>query len=78
MALCLFASHASAETVAETMTNWGMIGAWSLDCSLPKDSGKGALLIYETTADGGVTHIRDFGDTTDENKVLSASPRTAC
>jgi hypothetical protein len=63
---------ARAETIAETVTNWGLIGAWSLDCSLPKDRGKGTLLIYETTADGGVIHIRDFGDAREENKVLSA------
>jgi hypothetical protein len=36
MALCVFAPHASAETIAETITDWGMIGAWSLDCALPK------------------------------------------
>jgi hypothetical protein len=30
-------------------------------------------LIYEATADGGVTHVRDFGDAKEENKVLSAS-----
>jgi hypothetical protein len=73
LALCLSASHASAETLADTVTHWGLIGAWSLDCALPKDRGKGTLLIYETTADGGVIHIRDFGDATEENKVLSAS-----
>jgi hypothetical protein len=72
MALCAFASSAHAETIAETVTNWGLIGAWSLDCALPKDHGKGTLLIYETTADGGVIHVRDFGDAKDENKVLSA------
>jgi hypothetical protein len=36
-------------------------------------------LIYETTPDGGVTHIRDFGDAKDENKVLSANAsKDAC
>jgi hypothetical protein len=54
------------------VTRWGLIGAWSLDCALPKDRGKGTLLIYETTADGGVLHVRDFGDAREENKVLSA------
>jgi hypothetical protein len=70
---CLGASIAQAETIAETVTNWGLIGAWSLDCALPKDRGKGTLLIYEATADGGVIHVRDFGDAREENKVLSAS-----
>ena len=73
MALCAFATTACAETVAETVTNWGLIGAWSLDCALPKDRGKGTLLIYETAADGGVIHVRDFGDAKEENKVLSAN-----
>jgi hypothetical protein len=72
LVFCLPASHASAETVAETVTHWGLIGAWSLDCALPADHGNGALLIYETTADGGVIHVRDFGDAREENKVLSA------
>jgi hypothetical protein len=73
LVFCLPASLASAETVAETVTHWGLIGAWSLDCALPKDRGKGTLLIYETTADGGVIHVRDFGDAREENKVLSAN-----
>jgi hypothetical protein len=73
MTLCAFASTAHAETVADTLTNWGLIGAWSLDCALPKDRGKGTLLIYEATADGGVIHVRDFGDEKEENKVLSAN-----
>ena len=73
LVFCAFASHASAETVAETVTRWGLIGAWSLDCTLPKDRGKGTLLIYETTPDGGVIHLRDFGDAREENKVLSAN-----
>jgi hypothetical protein len=72
LVVCLLASHASAETVAKTVTKWGLIGGWSLDCALPKDRGKGALLIYETTANGGVTHVRDFGDAKEENKVISA------
>jgi hypothetical protein len=72
-ALCLFASSAFAETIAETVTNWGLIGAWSADCALPKDHGKGMLLIYQATADGGVSHVRDFGDAKEENQVLSAN-----
>ena len=72
-AFCLLATSARAETLAETVSNWGLIGGWSLDCALPKDRGKGTLLIYETTADGGVIHVRDFGDAREENKVLSAN-----
>ena len=67
------ATQASAETIAETAGKWGLIGPWSLDCSLPPDRGKGTVLAYETTEGGGVVHRRDFGDTTDENPVVSAT-----
>ena len=66
-------SQASAETVAETVSKWGLIGPWSLDCSLPPDRDKGTVLAYETTSDNGVVHRRNFGDTTDENPVVSAT-----
>jgi hypothetical protein len=72
LAFCLSASSASAETIAKIVTKWGLIGGWSLDCALPKERGRGALLIYKTTADGGVTHVRDFGEAKEENKVISA------
>jgi hypothetical protein len=68
----VLAAQASAETIAETASKWGLIGPWSLDCSLPPDRGQGAVLAYETTPDGGVVHRRDFGDKTDENPVVSA------
>jgi hypothetical protein len=62
----------SAETIAETTSKWGLIGPWSLDCSLPPDHAKGMVLAYETLPDGGVVHRRDFGDTADENPVIAA------
>jgi hypothetical protein len=65
-------SQASAETIAETAGRWGLIGPWSLDCSLPPDRDKGTVLAYQTTPDDGVVHRRNFGDTTDENPVVSA------
>ena len=66
------AAQASAETIAETAGKWGLIGPWSLDCSLPPDRDKGTVLAYQTTPDDGVVHRRNFGDTTDENPVVSA------
>jgi hypothetical protein len=63
---------ASAETVAQTARKWGLIGPWSLDCSLPPDRGKGTVLAYEIAPNGNVVHRRNFGDTTDESQVLSA------
>jgi hypothetical protein len=49
-----------------------LIGAWSLDCSLPRDRSKGTVLAYEIASDGKLVHRRTFGDSTDESPVLSA------
>ncbi len=68
----VLAHHASAETMAETAKQWGLIGPWSLDCSLPPDHNKGTVLSYEI-ADDRVVHRRDFGDVRDESEVLSLS-----
>jgi hypothetical protein len=62
----------SAETIAETAKQWGLIGPWSLDCSLPPDHAKGTVLIYEANGDR-LIHRRDFGDSRDEAEVLSAT-----
>ena len=63
---------AAAETVAETVLQWGLIGPWSVDCSVAPDRNKGALLDYEITGDDRVVHLRNFGGTTDESEVVSA------
>lgn len=70
--LALSAHPASAESAAETAKQWGLIGPWSLDCSLPPDHNKGTVLIYEIS-DDHVVHRRDFGDVRDEAEVLSLS-----
>jgi hypothetical protein len=64
--------NASAETVAETARAWGLIGAWSLDCSVAPDRGGGAVLSYEIASGGRVVHRRNFGTTTDESEVVTA------
>jgi len=66
------AHGACAETVAQTVRKWGLIGPWSLDCSLKPDRNNGAVLDYEIMADGRVMHRRDFGDTVDESEVVGA------
>jgi hypothetical protein len=66
------ALDALAETVAQTASKWGLIGTWSMNCSLPPDRGKGALLAYEVAPDGRVMHRRNFGDLKDESQVLTA------
>jgi hypothetical protein len=64
--------NASAETVAETARAWGLIGAWSLDCSITPDRGKGAVLAYEIASGDRVVHRRNFGDASDESEVITA------
>lgn len=64
--------NASADTVAQTVRKWGLIGPWSLDCSLPPDRDKGAVLDYEIASGSRVMHRRDFGDVKDESEVVSA------
>jgi hypothetical protein len=69
----MLAQHASAESVAETVRQWGLIGPWSLDCALPPDHNKGTVLSYEIGDGDHVVHRRDFGDSRDEGPVLSAT-----
>jgi hypothetical protein len=66
------AHHASAETAAQTVHKWGLIGPWSRDCSLPSDRNIDALLVYEIVRDGRVVFQRNFGNTTDKSEVVSA------
>jgi hypothetical protein len=71
--LATLTSHALADdSIAETLRKWGLIGAWSLDCALPPDRGKGTVLAYQIAPDGSVLLLRDFGDDSDENKVTAA------
>jgi hypothetical protein len=58
---------ASAETVAQTAQQWGLIGAWSLDCSLKPGRGNGSVLDYEIVGGDRVVHRRNFGDKSDES-----------
>ena len=68
----MLALSASAETVAATARKWGLIGPWSLDCSLKPDRNRGTVLAYEIAPGDRVVHRRNFGDSTDENEVVTA------
>jgi hypothetical protein len=68
-----FISPIHAETIAETARQWGLIGPWSLDCSLPPDHARGTVLVYEIDEGDRLLHRRDFGDSHDEGEVLSAT-----
>jgi hypothetical protein len=60
------------DPIAETVRKWGLLGPWSIDCSLPPDHANGTVLSYEVGPEGGVVYRRDFGDVTDEGEVLAA------
>jgi len=68
-----FASLAHAETLAATIEQWGLLGSWAVDCTLPPDRDKGALLTYEIRKDGRVMYRRNFGEAKDESEVVSAT-----
>jgi hypothetical protein len=68
----MLALSASAETVAATARKWGLIGPWSLDCSLKPDRNRGTVLAYEIAPSDRVVHRRNFGNGTDENEVVTA------
>jgi hypothetical protein len=65
--------EAPAETVAETARKWGLIGSWSLDCSLAPDRNRGTVLTYQVASGDRVVHRRNFGDTRDESEVVTAA-----
>jgi hypothetical protein len=70
--LLTLASHASAATVTETASQWGLIGHWSLDCSLPPDWDRGTVLSYVIVRSDRLIFRRNFGDARDDNKVVGA------
>jgi hypothetical protein len=66
------APHASAETVTETASKWGLIGLWSQDCSLAPDLNKGMVLSYVIVGGDRLVHRRNFGNASDDNEVVGA------
>jgi hypothetical protein len=66
------AANASAEALAETARNWGLIGSWSQNCSLKPGRDQAAMLAYEIKGNDRLVHRRNFGDTTDENEIVAA------
>jgi len=70
--LVTLAPAASASRVTETASKWGLIGSWSLDCSLAPDRDRGTILIYAIARGGRLIFRRDFGDEKDDNEVVGA------
>jgi hypothetical protein len=70
--LTVACGSARAETVAATMTKWGLMGDWSVDCGAAAGKGTAAKLRYATMPDGSVLHYRNFGDGSSSDKIKSA------
>jgi hypothetical protein len=70
--LAVASGSARAETVAATMTKWGLIGAWSVDCDAVPGKGTAAKLRYVAKRDGSVVHTRNFGDDSGSDKIKAA------
>jgi hypothetical protein len=62
---------AEAQSITETLSRWGLIGTWALDCGKPASSSNG-YLSYAIRRAGQVSHERDFGDRQDVNEVQQA------
>jgi hypothetical protein len=62
---------AEAQNIAETLSRWGLIGTWALDCGKPASNSNG-YLSYVIRRAGQVSHERDFGDRQDVNEVQQA------
>lgn len=63
---------ACAETVADTLKAWGLLGTWAADCDFPAGRRNG-YYSFIAKADGQGAHGRDFGDIKDSNEILSAT-----
>ncbi|MFZ2160253.1 MAG: hypothetical protein WAV72_29605 [Bradyrhizobium sp.] len=70
--LSLASGSARAETVAATMTKWGLMGAWSVSCEAAAGKGTAAKLRYIAKPDGSVFHYRNFGDDSSSDKIKAA------
>jgi hypothetical protein len=64
-------SVASADTIASTATQWGLLGTWAFDCSVPP--GRNNTYLTYSVRRGMLFHDRNFGDKKDSFQVLSAS-----
>ena len=61
---------AAAQSVTDTVSRWGLIGTWALDCTKPASNSNGYLTYVVRGAK--VVHERDFGDRRDSNDVQQA------
>jgi hypothetical protein len=70
--LLTWATSAEAETVAATMSKWGLLGSWAVSCDTAAGKGLAAKLRYVAKPDGSVFHYRNFGDDTTGDRIKAA------
>src|SRR5258708_12529077 len=72
------ASHALAETAADTAGKWGLIGTWGRDCSVPAaGKNKGAKLSYVILGHNPVLPPPPFVADTNYEKPVFGPPAFA-
>jgi hypothetical protein len=73
--LAAFAADAArAQTVAETIAKWGLLGTWATDCSRPPGRTNG-YLAYVAGGAGRVLYARNFGNQRDVREIRAAAVR---
>ena len=60
---------AIAGSAAQIASEWGLLGTWALDCSVPPDRDRGARFTYQIADDGHLILARDFGDASDTSDI---------
>jgi hypothetical protein len=63
-----------ADTPADVASAWGLLGAWSVDCSRPVSRQDSRLSFVRKGDD--VVHRREFGDDSDEHAVAAVHTMT--
>jgi hypothetical protein len=67
-------ASASAQSIADVMEQWGLVGTWAVNCHLPPSRTNGMHSTYTRQLGGNVDVRRDFGDSryNDVSQVISA------
>jgi hypothetical protein len=74
-ALGILATFAApqAQTMADTASQWGLLGSWRIDCRQPASRSNGDLKYV--VRDGMLFHDRNFGDVHDSSPVVAATAK---
>src|SRR5712691_11919718 len=67
---CMYSQPAGADNNADAARNWGLIGTWAVECSEPPS--RTNIYLKYLVRSGQLWHDREFGDSSDSNKVIDA------